>query len=99
MGFASSTANRIHDSKFYQDFSYVIKVGQSINRYRSVVQQLLNPGGTIFFGEVVIKNLIHGSAITYRSGSNTEGFDGDRVTRSFIPTLIIGSKIDPKKLF
>ena len=32
----------------------------------------------------------------YRSGSNKEGFDGDRVTRSFIPTLIIGSKIDPK---
>lgn len=98
VGFLSATSQRIHDSKFYQDFSYVIKVGQSINRYRSVVQQLLNPAGTIFFGEVVIKNLIQASAITYRSGSNSEGFDGDRVTRSFIPTLVIGSKIDPAKI-
>ena len=97
-GFPSVTAQRIQDSKFYQDFSYVIKVGQSINQYRSVVKQLLNPAGTIFFGEVAISNLIDGSAETYRSGSNTEGFDGDRITRSFVPTLIIGSKIDPAKI-
>ena len=44
VGFPSVTAQRIQDSLFYQDFSYVIKVGQSINNYRSVVQQLLNPG-------------------------------------------------------
>ena len=98
VGFPSVTAQRIQDSKFYQDFSYVIKVGQSINNYRSVVQQLLNPAGTIFFGEVAISNKIDGSAETYRAGSNTEGFDGDRVTRSFIPTLYIGSKIDPAKI-
>ena len=98
VGFPSVTAQRIQDSRFYQDFSYVIKVGQSINRYRSIVQQLLNPAGTIFFGEVAIKNVIQASAETYRAGSNTEGFDGDRVTRSFIPTLIIGSKIDPAKI-
>ena len=98
IGFPSVTSQRIHDSRFYQDFSYVIKVGQSINRYRSIVQQLLNPAGTIFFGEVAIKNVVDGSAETYRAGSNTEGFDGDRVTRSFIPTLIIGSKIDPAKV-
>ena len=98
IGFPSVTAQRIQDSLFYQDFSYVIKVGQSINKYRSVVQQLLNPAGTIFFGEVAISNKIDGSAETYRSGSNTEGFDGDRITRSFIPTLYIGSKIDPAKI-
>ena len=98
VGFPSVTAQRIQDSKFYQDFSYVIKVGQSINNYRSVVQQLLNPAGTIFFGEVAITNKIDGSAETYRAGSKDEGFDGDRVTRSFIPTLYIGSKIDPAKI-
>jgi len=98
IGFPSVTAQRIQDSKFYQDFSYVIKVGQSINKYRSVVQQLLNPAGTIFFGEVAITNNLDGSAETYRSGSKTEGFDGDRITRSFVPTLYIGSKIDPQKI-
>ena len=98
VGFPSVTGQRIQDSKFYQTHSYVIKVGRTINDYRSVVKQLLNPAGTIFFGEVAITNLIDGSAETYRSGSNTEGFDGDRVTRSFIPTLYIGSKIDPAKV-
>ena len=98
IGFPSVTAQRIQDSKFYQDFSYVIKVGQSIDRYRSVVQQLLNPAGTIFFGEVAITNNLDGSAVTYRSGAKDEGFDGDRITRSFVPTLYIGSKIDPAKI-
>ena len=98
IGFPSVTAQRIQDSKFYQDFSYVIKVGQSINNYRSVVQQLLNPAGTIFFGEVAIVNNLDGSAEAYRTGSNDDGFDGDRVTRSFVPTLYIGSKIDPAKV-
>ena len=98
IGFPSVTAQRIQDSKFYQDFSYVIKVGQSINNYRSVVQQLLNPAGTIFFGEVAIVNNLDGSAEAYRTGSNDDGFDGDRITRSFVPTLYIGSKIDPAKV-
>jgi len=98
IGFPSVTSQRIQDSKFYQNFSYVIKVGQSINNYRSVVQQLLNPAGTIFFGEVAITNNLDGSAETYRAGANDAGFDGDRVTRSFVPTLYIGSKIDPAKI-
>ena len=98
IGFPSVTSQRIQDSLFYQDFSYVIKVGQSINNYRSVVQQLLNPAGTIFFGEVAIVGNIDGSADAYRTGSNDDGFDGDRVTRSFVPTLYIGSKIDPAKI-
>ena len=98
IGFPSVTSQRIQDSRFYQDFSYVIKVGQSINRYRSVVAQLLNPAGTIFFGEVAITNLVDGSAEGYRTDTNKDGFDGDRVTRSFLPTLIIGSKIDPAKV-
>ena len=98
IGFPSVTSQRIQDSLFYQDFSYVIKVGQSINNYRSVVQQLLNPAGTIFFGEVAIVNRVDGSAEGYRTGSNDDGFDGDRITRSFVPTLYIGSKIDPAKV-
>ena len=98
VGFPSVTGQRIQDSKFYQSHSYVIKVGRTINDYRSVVKQLLNPAGTIFFGEVAITNVVDGSAETYRSGAKDEGFDGDRITRSFIPTLYIGSKIDPAKV-
>ena len=88
-GFPSATSMRIHDSKQYQDFSYLIKVGKGVDEYRSLVKSLLSPAGTIFFGEVSIRNTIDGKADIY----NVD-FDGSRTTRSFIPTLIIGSKID-----
>ena len=88
-GFPSVDSMRIHDSKQYQDFSYLIKVGKSINEYRSLVKSLLSPAGTIFFGEVSIRSEVDGSAAIY----NVD-FDGTNTTRSFIPTLIIGSKID-----
>tara|TARA_B100000902_G_scaffold250173_1_gene236745 strand:- start:87 stop:2435 length:2349 start_codon:yes stop_codon:yes gene_type:complete len=88
-GFPSASANKIHDSQQYQDFSYLIKVGKGVDEYRSLVKSLLSPAGTIFFGEVSIRNTIDGKAAIY----NVD-FDGSRTTRSFIPTLIIGSKID-----
>lgn len=88
-GFPSATSMRIHDSKQYQDFSYLIKVGKGVDEYRSLVKSLLSPAGTIFFGEVAIRNTVDGKADIY----NVD-FDGTRTTRSFIPTLIIGSKID-----
>jgi len=88
-GFPSVDSMRIHDSSQYQDFSYKIKVGKSINDYRSLVKSLLSPAGTIFFGEVSIRNQVDGSANVYNVN-----FDGSQTTRSFIPTLIIGSKID-----
>ena len=88
-GFPSVDSMRIHDNSQYQDYSYKIKVGKSINEYRSLVKSLLSPAGTIFFGEVSIRNQVDGSANIY----NVD-FDGTNTTRSFIPTLIIGSKID-----
>ncbi len=88
-GFPSATSMRIHDSNQYQDFSYLIKVGKGVDEYRSLVKSLLSPAGTIFFGEVSIRNEIDARADIY----NVD-FDGSRTTRSFIPTLIIGSKID-----
>jgi len=57
-GQASSSVANIQDGYLYQSHSYVIKVGESINKYRSAVKDLLHPAGHIFFGEVAIKNNI-----------------------------------------
>ena len=92
-GFPSVISQRIHDSKQYQDFSYLIKVGKSINEYRSLVKSLLSPAGTIFFGEVSIRNTVDAKADVYNAT-----FDGTKTTRSFIPTLIIGSRTDTADL-
>ena len=87
IGFPSVDSQRIHDNKQYQDYSYLIKVGRSINEYRSLVKSLLSPAGTIFFGEVSVRNTVDARATVYNVN-----FDGTQTTRSFIPTLIIGSK-------
>lgn len=56
-GKISESSKRIQDSYFYQDFSYVIKVGQSIDKYRSIVRKLLHPIGLALFGEVQIQSV------------------------------------------
>ena len=88
-GFPSVDAQRIHDGLVYQDFSYKIKASTSINDYRSIVKSLLSPAGTIFFGEVAIRNTVDARADVYNAN-----FDGSVTTRSFLPTLIIGSRQD-----
>lgn len=49
-GFLDST-RYIQDSKYYQAFSYVIKIDELFESYRSVVKNLLHPSGTELFGE------------------------------------------------
>jgi len=44
----------IQDSRYYQSFSYVIKTGQTIEKWRDAVKKLLHPAGFGFFGQVVI---------------------------------------------
>lgn len=44
----------IQDSYYYQDFSYVIKTGQTIERWRDTVKKLLHPSGFAFFGQINI---------------------------------------------
>lgn len=44
----------IQDSFFYQDFSYVIKTGQNVDKWRDVVKKLLHPSGFAFFGQINI---------------------------------------------
>ena len=44
----------IQDGYYYQDFSYVIRSGVSIDSYREVLKKLVHPAGMIVFGEVSI---------------------------------------------
>lgn len=46
----------IQDSRFYQPFSYVLKIDESLDSYKSIVKTLLHPAGMAVFGEYEIKN-------------------------------------------
>jgi hypothetical protein len=64
-GKVSESSKKIQDSLFYQEYSYVIKVGQSIDKYRDAVKKLLHPIGLALFGEVTVQSLVQApSSIT-----------------------------------
>jgi hypothetical protein len=51
-----SSNKYIQDSNYYQDFSYVIKTGLTIDRYKTLLKELLHPAGMEVFGQINIVN-------------------------------------------
>lgn len=45
--------NFLQDRDYYQDFSYVIKLGRSIEDYRTPLKELIHPAGMKVFGEYI----------------------------------------------
>jgi len=53
-----SAANYIQDSSYYQAFSYEIKSGNTIDKWRSFVKRLVHPTGLALFGRTLITGLL-----------------------------------------
>ena len=70
-GQLSVTASNIHDNLYYQSHSYVVKIGESINKWRAAVKDLLHPAGHIFFGEVAIKKVVVSADTNSQFGEDT----------------------------
>jgi 6-phosphogluconolactonase (cycloisomerase 2 family) len=59
---------RLQDNDFYQEYSYLIKVTEIVDRYRDVVKRVLHPAGAKMFGSyqfVSNTNLSHNHSIIY----------------------------------
>ena len=50
-----SDTSRLHDNKYYQEYSYEIQSDISLNKYRDIAGKVLHVAGTKLFG-AVIKN-------------------------------------------
>jgi hypothetical protein len=57
-GKVSETTMRIQDSLYYQDYSYVIKVGRSISQWRDAFKKTMHTSGFYFTGQVDIESRI-----------------------------------------
>ncbi len=57
-GKLSETTMRVQDSKYYQDFSYVLKVARSIAVWRDSFKKTMHTAGFYFTGQVDIANRI-----------------------------------------
>mgnify|MGYP001260278455 CR=1 FL=1 len=51
-GKVSEDTMRVQDSFYYQDYSYVVRIGQSINQWRESIRNSVHPAGWNVFGEV-----------------------------------------------
>ena len=58
-GHLSETTMKIQDSLFYQDFSYVIKVGRTIDEWRDAFKKTMHPAGFYFTGQVNIESRLN----------------------------------------
>lgn len=53
-----SSDKMLQDSEYFQDYSYVIKAGIDVDKYRDVVMKVLHPAGLKMYGEVNIIEFI-----------------------------------------
>ena len=54
-GKLSESTMKIQDSLYYQDFSYVIKVGQSINVWRDAFKKTMHTAGFILQDKLTLQ--------------------------------------------
>ena len=55
-GHLSETTMKVQDSLYYQDFSYVVKVGRTIDEWRDAFKKTMHPAGFYFTGQVNIES-------------------------------------------
>jgi len=88
-GQISENTKRIQDSLYYQDYSYVVKVGEAIADWREYLKASVHPAGFYFAGEVSIATRLDSKL---RSGRTiTAGIEQDEIIEAF--RIIFGEKI------
>jgi len=61
-GKVSESTMKIEDNLLYQDFSYVISVGRSINEWRNSFKKTMHPAGFYFQNQVLLSSRISAKA-------------------------------------
>lgn len=59
-----SSYNFLQNRDYYQNFSYVVRVKESIENYRKYIKDLVHPSGTKLFGEYLFENVTNNSGFT-----------------------------------
>lgn len=66
-----SSYNFLQNRDYYQNFSYVVKINESIDKYRKALLQLTHPSGMKLFGEYIFEdNTFGGIDVKLRSSES-----------------------------
>ena len=71
-GKISESLMRVQDSFYYQDFSYVVRVGSAISDWRGSVKRAIHPAGFALFGEVSLVSRVAAKLTTPVTGITSE---------------------------
>ena len=82
-GKVSVDTMRVQDSFYYQDYSYVVRIGQSINEWRESVRRSVHPAGWNVFGEVSFASQVS-ARLQVPTAGDIVGHDSDT---TFSPEL------------
>jgi hypothetical protein len=62
--------NKLQDNNYYQEFSYVLRVSEMLEKYSEIVKKTLHPAGTKRFNELVVNSTAPEIVILSSSESN-----------------------------
>ena len=71
-GKLSESLMKIQDSFYYQDFSYVVRVGSAIADWRGSVKKAVHPAGFAVFGEVSFSTQVSAKVVTPVTGITSD---------------------------
>ena len=74
-GHLSETTMKIQDSLYYQDFSYVVKVGRSITDWRDSFKKTMHTAGFYFTGQVDIASQVNNQIRSFTGVNSGLVFD------------------------
>src|SRR5210317_1620067 len=86
-GKVSGDTMRIQDSLYYQDYSYVVRIGQSINEWRESIRRSVHPAGWNVFGEVSFASQVAARIQNPAAGSVTDSGSPDTFTPELASTF------------
>ena len=92
-GHVSESTMKIQDSLYYQDFSYVVKVGRSINDWRDSFKQTMHTGGFYFTGQVNITSRVDAQLRSFTGLNSSESYTQIASILNTLFSTILGRRL------
>jgi len=92
-GQISETTMKIQDSLYYQDFSYVIKVGRTINDWRDSFKKTMHTSGFYFTGQVDIQTQVNAQLRSMTGVNSSEIYEGVALIVNTLFSTIFGRRL------
>jgi len=92
-GHISETTMKIQDSLYYQDYSYVIKVGRSISDWRDSFKKTMHGAGFYFTGQVNIASQVNNRIRSFTGVNSSVDYDGVALIINTLFSTIFGRRL------